>query len=90
MNGLISSCGVKETQTGGPAFRQTDSSMRSYRWLLTAYNQLLLKPLIILSLHLLGSGVYFGKLDFGPPESCDNITAETRLLQYPFRTNQFT
>ncbi|PFX17103.1 Vacuolar protein sorting-associated protein 18-like [Stylophora pistillata] len=31
---------------------------------------------------LTGSGLYFGKLDFSPPESCDNITAETRLLPF--------
>ena len=30
-----------------------------------------------------GSGVYFGQLDFNPQEVCDNITTETRLLQYP-------
>jgi len=30
-----------------------------------------------------GSGVYFGELDFNPQEVCDNITTETRLLQYP-------
>ena len=50
--------------------------------------QLLLQSLTVLSLHPLGSGLYFGKLDFSPPESCDNITAETRLLQYPFRIDQ--
>ncbi|KAK2551808.1 Vacuolar protein sorting-associated protein 18-like protein [Acropora cervicornis] len=31
---------------------------------------------------LTGSGVYFGELDFNPQEVCDNITTETRLLQY--------
>lgn len=30
-----------------------------------------------------GSGVYFGELDFNPQDVCDNITTETRLLQYP-------
>ncbi|XP_027053569.1 vacuolar protein sorting-associated protein 18 homolog [Pocillopora damicornis] len=39
---------------------------------------------------LTGSGVYFGKLDFGPPESWDNITAETRLLQYGFEEGKET
>lgn len=34
-------------------------------------------------IHLSGSGVYFGQLDFNPQEVCDNITTETRLLQYP-------
>ncbi|XP_068704082.1 vacuolar protein sorting-associated protein 18 homolog isoform X2 [Montipora capricornis] len=31
---------------------------------------------------LTGSGVYFGQLDFNPQESIENITTETRLLQY--------
>ena len=35
----------------------------------------------------LGSGVYFGQLDFNPLDSCENITAETKLLQYPNLTN---
>ena len=32
--------------------------------------------------YFIGSGVYFGQLDFNPLDSCDNITAETKLLQY--------
>ena len=39
------------------------------------------------TLYFVGSGVYFGQLDFNPLDSCDNITAETKLLQYPFFTN---
>jgi len=35
------------------------------------------------TLYFTGSGVYFGQLDFNPLDSCDNITAETKLLQYP-------
>ena len=38
--------------------------------------------LLHLFLHFSGSGVYFGQLDFNPQESSDNITTETKLLQY--------
>ena len=35
---------------------------------------------------IIGSGVYFGHLDFNPQDSSDNITTETKLLQYPFKS----
>ena len=30
-----------------------------------------------------GCGVYYGQLDFNPQEKSENITTETKLLQYP-------
>lgn len=37
-----------------------------------------------------GCGVYYGQLDFNPQEKSENITTETKLLQYPCLRNSYS